>query len=48
MQIKIRSELGTTFWTHQDRIDDGVFSLILSNANGLDTVDVLIVCINYI
>lgn len=36
MQIRIGRELGTTFWTHQDRIDMEYFSLNLSNANGLD------------
>ena len=41
----IESKLGTRLWTHQDRIDNGIFSLNLSNADGLDIVDVLIACI---
>ena len=40
MQVRIENELGATLWTHKVRID-GVFSLDLSNVNGLDIVDVL-------
>ena len=45
MQIRIESKLGTRLWTHQARIDDGVFSLNLSNANELDIVEECITCI---
>ena len=45
MQVMIESKLGTRLWTHQDGIDNGVFSLNLSNVNELDIVDVLIACI---
>ena len=31
--------------THQDRIEKEVYSLSLSNANGLDIIDALIACI---
>ena len=41
----MESKLGTKLWTHQDRIDNGIFSLNLSHANELDIVDVLIACI---
>ena len=37
IQVRIESELGTKLWTHQDRIDNGVFSLTLPEANALDT-----------
>ena len=36
----IESKSYTKLWTHQDRIDNGVFSLNLPNANGLDIVSV--------
>ena len=46
MQVRMRSELGTRLWTHQDRMDNEIFSnLNLSNVNGLDIVDVLIASI---
>ena len=48
IQVMLESKLGTRLWNHQDRIDNGVFCLNLSNANGLDIVDVLIACIHYI
>ena len=35
MKVKLEIKLGTRLWT-QDRIDNGVFSLSLSNPNGLD------------
>lgn len=35
IQVRMQSELDT-FWTHQDRINNGVFSLNLSNDNRLD------------
>ena len=44
MQVMIDSKLGTRLWTHQERTDNGVFSLNLSSANGLD-INILIVCI---
>ena len=45
IQVRIESELGTTLSTHQDRIDNGGFSLNLSNANGLDIINIIITCI---
>ena len=44
----IESKLSTRLWTHQDRKDNGVFSLNLSNANGLDMPDVFIAWIQCI
>lgn len=31
----IESDLGTKFWSHQDRIDNRIISLMLPNANRL-------------
>ena len=45
MQIRVESELGMTLFTHQDRTDNGVFSLNLSNAYGLDIANVILDCI---
>ena len=45
IQAMIETKLGSRLWTNQDRIDNGVFSLTLSNANGLDIVDILTACI---
>ena len=45
IQAMIETKLGSRLWTNQERIDNGVFSLTLSNANGLDIVDVLTACI---
>ena len=47
-QGKVERELGTTLWIHQDRRDNGGFSLNLSNASGLDIVDVIISVYIYI
>ena len=47
MQVMIKSKLGTKLWTYKDGIDNEVFRLNLSNANGLDIVDVLIPFIYY-
>lgn len=44
IQVRIESELGITLWTHQDRIDNGVFSLNLPNASVLDIVNVILTC----
>ena len=43
MQIRIEGKLGITLRIHhhQDRIDNEVFSLNLSNAYGLDIVNVI-------
>lgn len=46
MQIKIESELCTKYWTHHDRIDSGVFSLTLPNANELNIVNVIFTCMH--
>ena len=46
MQVRIESELGTKYWTHHGRIDSGVFSLTLPNANELDIVNVIIACMH--
>lgn len=45
MQVGIESQLCTTLWTHQDRRDNGVFSLNLLNASGLNIVNIIIDCI---
>ena len=34
----IKDELDVELWTHNDRLDDKVFSLILPNTNGLNIV----------
>ena len=44
----VESKLGTRLWTHQDRLDNEVFSLYFSNANGLDIVNVFIASMYYI
>ena len=36
------SELAKTLWNDQDKIDNGIFSLNLSTANGSDVVNVTI------
>lgn len=46
MQIRIESQLNTKIWTHQDRIKIGLFSLIVSNANGMEIFKVILVCID--
>lgn len=45
MQIRIEGKLDTILWIHKDRIDNGIFSLNLPNANGLD---IYCLCILYI
>ena len=42
IQVRIESKLDTQLWIHQDRTDNGVFSLNLSNANGLDSVNTIL------
>lgn len=44
LQVRVERELGTAFWIHQDGID-GVCFLNLSNANELDTGNVITACI---
>ena len=41
LQVRIESELGT-FWTYQNRRDNGISFLNLSNVYGPDIVDVLL------
>lgn len=41
MVMQIKSKF-SRLWPHRDRIDDGVFFLNLSHANGLDIVNVVI------
>ena len=43
MQVMIENKLGTQLWTHQGRIDNGVFSRNFSNVNELGIIDVYIV-----
>ena len=48
MQVMVESKLGTRLWIHQGRLDNEVFSLYFSNANGLDIVNILITSMYYI
>ena len=41
-QVMIESELGTKLWTHQDRIDNRVFSPIVPNTNELNIVSIIL------
>ena len=45
IQVMIESKLGIRLLIYQDRKDNGVFPLNLSNANELDIVDVFTACI---
>jgi hypothetical protein len=38
----IKSDLGTEFCTHQDRIDSGTLFSRLSTAKGLDIVNIIL------
>ena len=48
MQARIERKLGTTFCANQDGINNGVFTLNLSIAKGLDIVDVFTDCVCFI
>lgn len=39
----IENKLSTKVWPHKDRIHNGIFSLILPNANRLDIVTVILI-----
>lgn len=45
MQVRKECDLGTELWTHQNKIDNGAFSLNLPNANKLDIVFVILTCL---
>lgn len=38
----IENKLSTKVWPHKDKIHNGIFSLILPNANRLDIVTVIL------
>ena len=38
----VEGKLGREVWTHQDRINNGVFSPNMPNTNGLDIVNVIL------
>lgn len=42
MQMRLENGLGATLLTHQDRLDNGIFCLNLSNAGELDIANVII------